>query len=590
MNIVSQILCVLLLWYASFAHGSTFDLVSSVLWAKDSKMVYFPGLRSVLNTELPREEFRIEFYVAEVVDGSSVSLELKGPFIDSSEYIDIDEPICSSLPVTIDADKQYGFQCYIDFVVSSSLPSGLVSLQVLINDGLDVVRHPNLFYVLIAPERDVINHVVVKRPDPVTDDQPPHIVDIDTEAVVQISFPGNASLGTGFIVRGIDSIKRLFGGVSLDFTGTYVLSAAHIFPMDRDPGRQDFPHQLYNLKVKDQGIPKALNLVYWDISSDLALFRVASPSKQAEVRAVFGRDSFGIPLASGRGLLSCVSRRCKSLMVLGYPVSKGGTLQRKLANLTLDGLPTDDTSNFGSSIKFKVAPASHYNVPLAEPGMSGGPIINHLGQAVGVAIEKPVDANELIGVMFSGDYREVVKDKDCHLIFNPSSRILSLRNRSLGCNYGRMGSPSLESVDLLEGDWQFQEVFSVGSESAGSYNLVGGHTVVNGYGVINGHGIIRRERDSGLFIVHEGNIEEVNSTVLSGGYQFDSKSFRASYVGGVRVIRAPGLYSFLQGKLITAYRDEMESDFRPVYSLREFVRWLHIHSNRDELPELIKFL
>ena len=154
--------------------------------------------------------------------------------------------------------------------------------------------------------------------------------------------------------------------------------------------------QIFDLRLKGVSVQRSLELVYWNISADISLFRVLD-QREGDVSKVFGADEIGLPIDASWASYGCAGPECREFAVLGYPASRDGLMQTKWAQLNLKDLPTEDTSNFGDVVKFKLMPSAHEGEPLAEPGMSGGPIINSLGRVVGIAIERPIDRDELIG-------------------------------------------------------------------------------------------------------------------------------------------------------------------------------------------------
>lgn len=208
------------------------DIVSSVLWNKSDKKVYFPGLKAVYHEDGEDQEFRVEFYTSRSLSSDQVSLRVKGPFLSSVPYFKVRSSECDETVVGTGLNGEEGYQCYVDFVVRSGVPSGLASFQIEISESAGVIRHPNLFYVMIFPERQSVSEPETVEEAKVISTGQPSFDFQEASSVIQLSLPGNMSLGTGFFVKNVEELEGYLRGFSAEAGGRYVVSAAHVFPME----------------------------------------------------------------------------------------------------------------------------------------------------------------------------------------------------------------------------------------------------------------------------------------------------------------------------------------------------------------------
>ncbi len=96
-----------------------------------------------------------------------------------------------------------------------------------------------------------------------------------------------------------------------------------------------------------------------------------------------------------------------------------GVAQRK-GYLARKSYPTQETSNFGPIPKFLLDAPSSFPLPLAEPGMSGGPVINDFGQVIGLSTEKPFDPqkNSVVGLDLTHPIPLFVSTTNCKIEFD----------------------------------------------------------------------------------------------------------------------------------------------------------------------------
>ena len=214
---------------AVFAGNQDF-IQSSVLWNKEAGTVYFPGLKAVYHNSGYDQEFRIEFYLSRKINVDQINLVIDGPFGKSTNFIEAEPTVCDDQPHQIGNAEQLAFQCYVDFTVKTNVPSGLVSLQVEIEESGGTLRHPNLYFVMVLPEQALLtsDRSLSEASDTFISHR--KMGDLHQESVVQISLPGNMSIGTGFFVENPYELEEFLEGVSIDDRGLYVLSAAHVFP------------------------------------------------------------------------------------------------------------------------------------------------------------------------------------------------------------------------------------------------------------------------------------------------------------------------------------------------------------------------
>ena len=92
------------------------------------------------------------------------------------------------------------------------------------------------------------------------------------------------------------------------------MSAAPVFPMelpDRAIGRG---HQLFDLRVQGELISQSMELVYWDITSDISILRLTDERRE-RVQGLLGGESFGFYISDRHGLDSCTGGECSAAMV-----------------------------------------------------------------------------------------------------------------------------------------------------------------------------------------------------------------------------------------------------------------------------------
>ena len=90
-------------------------------------------------------------------------------------------------------------------------------------------------------------------------------------------------------------------------------------------------------------------------------------------------------------------------------------------------------------------------------------------------------------------------------------------------------------------------------------------------------------------MVHRGNLTDLNR-MLSGGYRFDELSFAIFETRGVRILELAdkGQNCELLGGMISAYYDPETGEKHPIYSIRDFVLWLHKFGARPDLNQLLE--
>ena len=139
--------------FASQGFATEMKVVSSILWERDHKWVFFfQGCKPLRGGVSDLSTFRLEFYLSKHVHSSNIGLEIKGPFLYASDYIKIENKECKDTLVNDPGSGLSGYQCTIDFFLDNEIPRGQVSVQAYVHNGSSVMRHPNMYYVLSRPE------------------------------------------------------------------------------------------------------------------------------------------------------------------------------------------------------------------------------------------------------------------------------------------------------------------------------------------------------------------------------------------------------------------------------------------------------
>lgn len=623
--------------------ASGLKLTSSMLWQPNDKQVYFPGIPAVLPQEALRRNrhFRLEAYVIAPSNNDLTLIpKVVGPWQTNDPSLGMNGQDANQAKVgsvvggrsQCEGDISYdgegneiGFRCYWDFFVGEETPSGVIAISAYVADGVRELRHPNLNFVIIVPEGagggGVFGLANPKQNDSGDQDQSPKPKTPDevlnaANYVVQINLGGNLSIGTGFLVGDLSTILPKFTGFrfrprGLDSSRIYVITAAHVVPFF-DPRKSIYnqfqigdgieQHQTYDIVVKGSKVSDAVELVAEDMASDIAILAVRDdPEVVASILESLNlshiQEFVGLAFAptvhSGAG---CVDDVCQIYWTLGYPAASDGALMVKGSALKIGNYPTVDTSNFGHVPKFKLRPLSVADDSLLAPsGVSGGPVVNDLGLVVGMATERPVAENALIAVDMSNQSGADNPEfgPRCYYTFNPFLRRLLLVSTDLACRYGNFGE-KLPGGTTLDGEWLFQEVVGLVSESESSQLLrggqafVNGHAIINGHGIINGHAIIKGFEGSPdqFNVIYAEDVHRINGNLFSNGYHLNPDSFRIMETRGVRVLGAtslePDVRCQIEGKLISGYRNVADGRTFRIYSMREFLIWLHRNVDRSD--------
>jgi hypothetical protein len=431
---------------------------------------------------------------------------------------------------------------------------------------------------------------------------------------------GNFSLGSGFFIANPDLVVPIFGTEvanairALPQSTRFILTAAHLFPLSYGALTRGAIHRLfdhsqtlfedgdtYDLLVGGQLVPRAAKLLATNMESDLALMALTTEAEQT----VLQQGNLGQTDLLGLNIASTMEYNV-ALDVFGYPVSSSGKITHRRGYLPPDGWPTDDTSNFGPLIKFKLE-AIDTSVNLAESGLSGGPIVNSVGEVVGLAMERPNDSNSLVAIDLTNLAKTppelLSNERGCTVRFNPFDRVLRLKRDSDDCSYGRFGSP--QPFSPLKGEWAFQEVLGFADDDlklakgpkakhpngfwliSGSHTTINGHAIIDGQAIINGRAVIRRSH----VLIDRNNIDEINSSEMVGGFKLNPDSFRPMVNKGVRILRPGHAMMASQGRvgeLIVAIRNNRQTKvFTPVYAIRDFVIWWHKVSTVKDADQLL---
>lgn len=619
------------------------SLASSIMWQpidKEMRYIYPAGIPAVLKASQTRRSFRIEQYFTNQLSANRLAVHVTGPWVQSdvnqfrkrgqSTY---SNPLVSyTVPECAPSDSEQGhlFRCIVDFSVSAAVGSGTIEIAISQSTDEGESVNPNSVFWIVIPEvndagaaslpTDYSHGSTAIAEDRTRDAATLSPADTDEirKYVVRISVDGSVMLGTGFLTRQISALAPLFSSTSgtsatpkFPSNQLYVVTAAHLFPTAAFMGdliaeRHDSLSTHaggalnFTVLVNGQLIPFSAELIARNVASDVAILRVFS-NREADYIKAIGGPEYGMERIEGLSIGKKIAGG-ENYTIFGYPVSKSGALVVRNAFLPSYGIHTEDTSNVGAIGKLRLEPVDTSKISLAEPGMSGGPIVDKNGKVVGIATERPNDSNLLIGVDFTSvlpTHAFGFGSQACHLDFNPFSRIIEFSSTtSSTCDYGNFGSSY--SFPKLPGRWVLQEVFGVSdpadpanqretkkkSERTTHYDLTNGHAIINGHAVINGHTTINGHAviNGQSIEVSRDSIDSVNDELGKRGYQLNVDSFNLLETRGVRILavgsKNPEMTKLL-GKVVLATRNKPEktNTFAPIYSIRAFTQWLHEHDS-----------
>ncbi|MGE0174379.1 MAG: hypothetical protein AB7T49_16405 [Oligoflexales bacterium] len=621
------------------------EVVSSIMWQRSSKHVFFPGIQAVLSPESNDRTYRIEVVFDRVVAPENVLTQIQGswPNPDSVQwektlngkfinqmatrnpYMDIADPACHLQSLEGHEAAPNAYRCVIDLSLNKNVPAGTIGITLKYND----TYHPNLNFFILIPDqpkgpsagdmpgarirqfkggyeplvgtsqsesqtfRAARSFSECGMASPLPDDP--------SRYVVQVGLQGHFSIGSGFILKNISGfgtnfIDKLDRATDSDI---YVATASHLFsiPYTHEifkaalEGRHDLLSGIdftVDLKVNGKLIEKAARVVGRDVLSDMAILSVDT-DKIDELTCAMGVASVGeikgLELATSleQQVASCGSKECL-FKVIGYPSSEDGRVVTRTGSLKRGDYPTSYTSNLGSLKKFRLAQIATY--PLAERGLSGGPILNKFNKVVGIAIEKPTDAVDLVGLditNITNQQSNLTIESQCYYHFNPFDGVFRLTNLVEGCNYGKFGE---DQADLfaIPGEWAIQQTYAIKTtpanfsqaseltpisemDFANSYALMNEKAYIDGKNIISGSPL---------------DLKNINK-VLKGGFTFNPDSFKERHFRGIRILKMPPEFTpektNLLGRPIRGTKENAEthSGVTRIYTMRDFVIWLHEH-------------
>ncbi|MFK7822890.1 MAG: serine protease [Oligoflexales bacterium] len=625
---------------AQETYENSVQLKSSVMWRPFSKHIYPPGIPAVLEKTDDNRFFKIEQYYSKQVDSNVIKVYVRGPWRDGmmqsymeewrNDYLSISKPECDD-QASLDADGNLlGYRCEAYLEVEQDIPSGAIGIAMAYKAWQGEVIHPNAVFWIILPEdnQNIGFEYSLQTNESFQFDRKSTKVSLKytelklEKKIVRITKNGGYTLGSGFIVRDLGPLvsvfPRLSGIGSLPCDGVYIITAAHLFPsgflsnsdadsyggFERDGSL--FSHSnVFNIQFNGSDIFRgAATLLAKNEEFDVAVLYLNSiglPATMKEQNVAYCHDIDGLSFVSE-------IEGGDHLRVLGFTSEGAEHLISKAGYLA--EYPTEDTSNFGPITKIKLKQQKDNSTVFAQDGMSGGPILTEEGQVAGIAIERPVTDNSLIGLDFTTieettghDYfRNHSGDPSCVLSFNPFDRTLNLVNKNISyCNYGNFGSQ--EFLEPLQGEWVLQEVLAISGRDSNTENWgLGGHSWKNGHSIINGFTIIEGKnvlKSGSSLVVNHSNIESINASKIDQGFKLDKKSWASLVPVGVRILYSSTLleeeavaYGDLNfNSVISSIRlSKEDKGFTPIYSLRNFVIWLRQQSEFWRFEDNICFM
>jgi hypothetical protein len=650
---------------AGAVYGSTSpqQLLSSVMWQVtenvDEKFIYPPGVPAVLRPFAAPKTLRIEQYYAKPVNSVNLAMSLHGTWPETPEndpvraangslagrYVSVTAPLCEQTPTELKlapaegaqpvAEKAY--RCSMDATISPDTPTGTIGLSVSIDIAGRKFEHQNGVFWIILPEMKAshyprprltsslgpLGHLASQNCLPESGSLPPPLASSTanrvTRSTVQITSEGNYSLGSGFFVANPEIVFPIFGPEmvaklkAMPSSTKYIVTAAHLFPVSYGFNRrgriQNFldhtdllfdDGETYDIAVAGKPQPKAARLLLTNMEADIALLALTPEAEERMLNELGFYESDLLGLTIGKSMPDA-----SDLDVFGFPVSTSGEITHRRGYLKMDAWPTDDTSNFGPVRKFKLC-AIDNTINLAEPGLSGGPIVNRMGEVIGLSVERPNDTNSLIALDLTslpdipGDW--LAPGSKCKVTFNPFDRVLRLIKGDDSCSYGRFGSGNRDLLQPLEGEWSFQEVLGLADDDtdsatpqASAYSLINGHAIIKGGHIIiaGGHIIINGHPVFNAFnlVVDRARIDQINNTEMTGGFKLNPDSFQPPVMKGIRVLKSGKAADDSKGKLgelvVAGRKTIVETQYKPFYSIREFAIWWHGVANSPSADTLL---
>ncbi len=618
----------------SEAQGSAdnLEIISSVVIqsiGENSHYIYPAGIPILTDAQNDFYSFRIEQYFNYPIDPMAIK-----PYVHSNWILDVGqgfdgklhEEVARHLRMArpICEEVNYLYRCYIDLELVDPLPEGNLGITLSYDiNGNEIFPMESSFTFIVLNDGDTQDGVIYARakaeellPESIAPSSllSARSLSKSLNAVGQISIEGKAALGSGFVVGELERILPIFDRENILGKGfypsknnAYIVTAAHLFP------------NLY-LPVQSKLIG-GKNFIFSENDSSLIYFfspsvkslatgqiklRLVAASLEADL-ALLEADPVSLELFLSENSLTHLPRLNIAsavadetrFLVLGFPSKEKGKISALIGGVTPTSWNTRESTNFSPLPKMKLKSISEEFI--GSSGLSGGPVINHKGEVVGVTLEKAdfgtsVIAINLVSVQ-EGVLATPISHLDCRIFFNPYELTLTLvNNKPSNCN-----NKSLEgfgSHPKLRGIWQFQEVLGFSKQAnmqkryfldtLSEQSIIHGHVIIFDKAIVDGTNILKTKPDN--LVLDPSLWSGLGDEFSIKGYNFNPNNFKPLEVKGIRVTTEGGDGGiFSSGSIVTAYRDSVRSSFTAVSSLRDFVEWMNNYSQSPDFMDLICF-